>query len=99
MEPVEIMRSLINHLPKSDVLLASSFIDLRDFESLQDLVNSAIIKVRRNLNSESPKEEYLSLDMDELMVLKAVVDVYVEQLSISSNEEYDTEDYTDEEEY
>lgn len=99
MEPVEIMRSLINHLPKSDVLLASSFIDLRDFESLQDLVNSAIIKVRRNLNSESPKEEYLSLDMNELMVLKAVVDVYVEQLSISSNEEYDTEDYTDEEEY
>ena len=60
MEPVERMMSLTKCLPKSDIVLAQRFIDSRDFESLQELVDSAIIKARKSLNSDNPKEEYLS---------------------------------------
>lgn len=82
MEPVERIMNLTKYLPKGDIVLAQRFIDSRDFESLQELVDSAIIKARRSLSSDNPKEEYLSLDMDELTTLKAEVDVYVEQLQI-----------------
>ena len=48
MEPVERMMSLTKCLPKSDIVLAQRFIDSRDFESLQELVDSAIIKARKS---------------------------------------------------
>ena len=76
------MMSLTKYLPKRDIVLAQRFIDSRDFESLQELVDSAIIKARRSLKSDNPKKEYLSLDMDKLVKLKAEVDAYVEQLQI-----------------
>lgn len=97
MGPVERMINLTKFLPKSDTVLAQRFIDSRDFESLQELVDSAIIKARRSLSSDNPKEEYLSLDMNELTKLKAEVDVYVEQLQIpyqGNVEEF--EDYAEE---
>lgn len=95
MEPVERMRNLTKCLPKNDIALAQRFIDSRDFESLQELVDSAIIKVRKSLRGDNPKEEYLSLDMDELTKLKAEVDCYVEQLTLPNNEEdnYEWEEY------
>ena len=89
MEPVERMMSLTKCLPKSDIVLAQRFIDSRDFESLQELVDSAIIKARKSLNSDNPKEEYLSLDIDELARLKAEVDVYTEQLQLPYQNEID----------
>ena len=94
MEPIQRMRNLVQNLPKSDIGLAHSFIDLRDFESLKELVDSAIIKVRRNLKSNNPKEEYLSLDIDELARLKAEVDVYTEQFQLPYQNEID--DYEEE---
>lgn len=95
MEPVERIRNLTKYLPKGDIALAQRFIDSRDFESLQELVDSAIIKVRKSLRGDNPKEEYLSLDMDELTKLKAEVDCYVEQLTLPNNEEdnYEWEEY------
>lgn len=97
MEPVERMMNLTKCLPESDIVLAQGFIDSRDFESLQELVDSAIIKARKSLNSDNPKEEYLSLDMDELVKLKAEVDVYVEQLQIPYQGDVEEfEDYAEE---
>ena len=43
MEQIQRMRNLVQNLPKSDIGLAHSFIDLRDFESLKELVDSDII--------------------------------------------------------
>lgn len=96
MGPVERMRNLIKHLPKSDLVLSQRFIDCRDFESLQELVDSAIIKIRKNLRSSTPKEEYINLDVDELNQLKAEVDVYLEQLQIPYQEDNKFEDYDEE---
>lgn len=97
MEPVERMMNLTKCLPKGDIVLAQRFIDSRDFESLQELVDSAIIKVRKSLRSDNPKEEYLSLDMDELVKLKAEVDVYAEQLQIPYQDDVEKfEDYAEE---
>ena len=42
------MRKLLYSLPKSDQTLGEQFIQSRDFESLKDLVDSAIYKVRKH---------------------------------------------------
>lgn len=90
---VERMRKLLSSLPKSDITLGEQFIQSRDFELLKDLVDSAIYKVRKNIKSENPKQEYLDVDLTELSNLKAEVDVYLTQLEVPSNEwEEDLED-------
>ena len=86
MKPIERMRKLLNSLPKSDQTLGEQFIQSRDFESLKDLVDSAIYKTRKNIRSENPKEEYLEVDLTELSNLKAEVDVYLTQLEVPNNE-------------
>lgn len=91
MKPIERMRKLLNSLPKSDITLGEQFIQSRDFESLKDLVDSAIYKTRKNIRSENPKEEYLEVDLTELSNLKAEVDVYLTQLEVPTNE-WDDED-------
>lgn len=89
MAAVERMRKLINQLPKSDIPLGERFINERQFESLQELVDSAIFRVNKNVREDNPKEEYLKVDLWELKKLKAEVDVYVEQLQLPSEEEYE----------
>ena len=93
------MRKLLNSLPKSDITLGEQFIQSRDFESLKDLVDSAIFKTRKNIKSENPKQEYLDVDLTELSNLKAEADVYLTQLEVPSNEweEDIEEEYYDEE--
>ena len=86
MNSVERMRKLLGSLPESDVNLGEQFIQSRDFESLKDLVDSAIFKTRKNIKSENPKQEYLEVDLTELSNLKAEVDVYLAQLEVPSNE-------------
>lgn len=101
MKPIERMRKLLNSLPKSDITLGKQFIQSRDFESLKDLVDSAIYRVRKNIKSENPKQEYLDVDLTELSNLKAEVDVYLTQLEVPSNgwEEDLEDDYDYGEEY
>lgn len=89
MAAVERMRKLINQLPKSDIPLGERFINERQFEYLQELVDSAIFRVNKNVRGDNPKEEYLKVDLWELKRLKAEVDVYVEQLQLPSEEEYE----------
>lgn len=89
MTAVERMRKLINQLPKSDIPLGERFINERQFESLQELVDSAIFRANKNVRGDNPKEEYLKVDLWELKKLKAEVDVYVEQLQLPSEEEYE----------
>lgn len=91
MEPVERIKRLTQYLPKDDIALAHTFIDSRDFESLQELVDSDIVKTKRNISSSSnPKEEYLSLDVDEMEKLKTEVDGYLDQLQLpEQDDEFD----------
>lgn len=107
MRAVERMRKLLNNLPKSDQPLGEQFIQSRDFESLKDLVDSAIYKVRKHKAKKDEedgvllKQEYLDVDLTELSNLKAEVDVYLTQLEIPINEWDDEEIIEDdyEEEY
>lgn len=87
MKAIERMRTLINQLPESDVPLGERFISERDFESLQELVDSAIFRINKSVRSDTPKEEYAKVDLWELKKLKAEVDVYVEQLQLPGEEE------------
>lgn len=95
-EPVERIKTLLSSLPSSDIEIGKKLLSKRDFESLQLLVDSAIIRVKRGLTKENVKEEYLKVDLDELRELKAEIDLYCQGLEIESDDE-DYEDFNSEE--
>lgn len=81
MYPVERVRKLFCNLPETDQGLAENFIQRRDFESLKELVDSAIYKVRKNARKENPNPELLKCDQAELNNLKSEVDFYLLQIN------------------
>ena len=94
-EPIDRIKALIPSLPKGDVRLAHKFLNSRDFESLQLLVDSSLVRVKRGLNKENPKEEYLKADLEGMRRLKSEIDTYCEALELPEQEEY--EDFSSEE--
>lgn len=94
-EPIDRIKALIPSLPEGDARLAHKFLDSRDFESLQLLVDSSLVRVKRGLSKESPKEEYLKADLGEMRKLKSEIDTYCEVLELPEQEEY--EDFSSEE--
>ena len=103
MNSIDRIHKLLNNLPESDKSLGERFIQCRDFESLKDLVDSAIYKTRKSIKSENPTQEYLDVDLAELSNLKADIDVYLailegvekcpEDDDEINNEEYYNEEY------
>lgn len=92
--PIKIIEELIPFLPKKDIDLGHKFLKNRDFESLKMLVDSALIKVRNGLRKANPKEEYLSIDIDNLQTLKAEIDTYYSMLELpEQDEEYNNFNY------
>lgn len=83
------IKSLIPSLPNKDVDLGYKFLEKRDFESLNDLVSSAVYKVKKNLRTSNPKEEYVNLDMDSLEKLKYEVQDYYSQFEPFTENELD----------
>lgn len=94
-EPIDRIKALIPSLPGGDVRLAHRYLNSRDFESLQLLVDSSLVRVRKGLSKESPKEEYLKADLGEMRKLKSEVDTYCEALELPEQEGY--EDFSSEE--
>ena len=88
-EPVERMRALMNSLPEKDIPLGYKFLNKRDFDSLKELVDSAIYKVKKSQKSDNPKEEYKKVNLEDLDVLKSEVDMYIIQLEIPEDDMYD----------
>lgn len=76
-EPVERMKALMDSLPERDIALGHKFLNERNFESLKELVDSAIYKVKKSLKTENPKEEYLKVNLEDLSRLKSEVDLYL----------------------
>lgn len=81
------IKELIPNLPKKDIDLGYGFLSTRNFESLQSLVDSALIKVRRSQASDTPREEYKDVDVEKLNILKAEVDAYCIPLGIGEPED------------
>ena len=87
-EPIDRIEALIPSLPEGDAKLAHKFLNSRDFESLQLLVDSSLVRVKKGLSKESPKEEYLKADLGQMRKLKLEVDTYCEALELPEQEEY-----------
>lgn len=83
------IESMINSLPSKDIKLANTFLKRRDFESLKELIDSAIYKVKKSQISETPKPEYNNIDLDKLSSLKSEVDMYIVQLGVYEDNEYE----------
>lgn len=83
------IKKFINYLPSKDVQIGFKFLEQRDFDKLKELVDSALIRIKRNLRTDNPKQEYLNVDLDSLNILKAEVDIYVFQLNLPEIEEND----------
>ena len=88
-EPVERMKILMDSLPERDIPLGHKFLNERDFDSLKELVDSAIYKVKKSLKSDNPREEYMKVNLEDLNMLKSEVDMYIIQLEIPENGMYD----------
>lgn len=73
---------LIYALPTKDIELANKFIRERNFEFLQDLVNSAVYKVKRSKTIGDVSSPLMSVDIDNLLSLKSTVDIYCMRLGI-----------------
>ena len=94
-EPIDRIKALITSLTEGDSKLAHKFLNSRDFESLQLLVDSSLVRVKKGLSKENPKEEYLKADLGGMRKLKSEVDTYCEALELPEQEEY--EDFSSEE--
>ena len=93
-EPVKRMKALMCSLPERDIPLGHKFLNERNFDSLKELVDSALYKVRRSLKSDNPKEEYLKVNFEDLNRLKSEVDMYIVQWEIPEDDMYN-EDFDD----
>lgn len=82
---IDRMKDLIPSLPGNDVNLAFRLLDTRDFESLQSLVNSSIIRTRNALVKANTEEKYLKADLEGMRELQSEVDAYYEVLYPSSD--------------
>lgn len=71
------IKKTIPELPEKDVLLASSFLEKRDFLSLYDLVSSCIKRIAINERKENPNPIYQQLDVEKLHELEAAVLEYL----------------------
>jgi hypothetical protein len=94
----QFIKDNIKHLPLKDAELAKKFLNNRDFALLQELVDSALYKITKNLNSDNPKEEYKILDVDAIEELSVKVDnyitkVYGESFKLNAEDLEDDEDY------
>lgn len=87
--PIDRIKALIPSLPSGDIELANKFLNNRDFESLQLLVNSAIVRVEKGLN----KKEYLKADLEKMDELKVEVDLYCDALELTEGGEYNQDYY------
>ena len=67
----------IEALPNSDIKYAKKFLDERNFEALKELVDSAIIKIERGLKKDNIKEEYIKVNMNDLLSLQTDINIYL----------------------
>ena len=94
-EPIDRIEALVSSLPEGDARLAHEFLNSRNFESLQLLVDSSLVRVKKGRSKESLKEEYLKANLGEMRKLKLEIDTYCEALELPEQEEY--EDFSSEE--
>lgn len=97
MTSVKEIENLISILPKKDIPIALNFVKNRDFESLQELVNSDVIKFEKHVSKLTPesKEYFVAIStLDNCINLKTCVDEYLAQFQLDALDESD-DDFCD----
>lgn len=97
MKEIDKIRELIDSLPMSDIPIGKAYLNIRDFYNLQELVNSAIIRIDNNLKTENPRHDYLCIDMGDLNTLNQLITSYRSQI-IGEEEEFINSDIDDDDE-
>ena len=92
MRKVDEIAENLKYLPVNDIEIGKKLLIKRDFIELQMLVDSAIVKIRYNVDSPNPKEIYLNVDMKKLQNLSVLIFEYREQLVESIIQDDDEED-------
>lgn len=92
MQILDKIKKLVDSLPEDDRELAYNFIAIRDFDSLKELVDSALIIQKKKLKEEQKMYGTSSLDLSDLRKLKSEVDLYVVQLN-GEEDYYEGEEY------
>lgn len=87
MNQIKRIENFLQYLPKKDIELATKFIIKRDFESLQELVQSSIIKVRKDNINIIHKEEYSNINIENLNILQLEVDSYLTLINLHDENE------------
>lgn len=80
---IQKIRANINHLPEKDIAIAHKYLSQRDFDSLQDLVDSAIMKVEKSRTSNAKlelQEKYKDIDIFKLQEMSLAVTEYRNKL-------------------
>lgn len=95
---LEYIKDNIKCLPNKDITFAKSFLEKREFNKLQELVDSALYKISKNLNSDNPKPEYKILDIDAIEELSVKIDNYITQV-YGESFKLNAEDLEDDEDY
>lgn len=90
--PNKTINNLINKLPLKDISIAKKLIEKRDFNSLFELVNSAIIKIEKSLYIDQVNSEYINLDIEALYELQNTINNYL--ILTGDYEDYEDEDYS-----
>lgn len=95
--PIEKIKKLMKFLPLKDIELGNKFLYSRNFDSLKELVDSAIIRVKKQQALLTIKDDYKDINVDNIRYLKAEVDSYVEGLSLGNeNSSLEEDIYYDE---
>ena len=84
------IQQLLQSLPPRDIPLGRKFVEERNFESLKELVDSAI---QIDKNREASGKESLVKDFTGLVTLKVKVDKYCSFLEIPEQEDDDFSDF------
>lgn len=74
MKLLNVIKDLIKLLPEKDIQLGLSFYDKRDFQSLLDLTDSNITRIKKD-----PKK-YENIDIRNLIQLKDLLEEYIDFL-------------------
>jgi hypothetical protein len=77
------MKVLSKELPEKDSNLAEKFINNREFNKLLEIVVSDIYLVQHNAMAETPKEKFLSIDLDKLIELELLIREYLSEIDSS----------------
>lgn len=79
-QPLNKIKELICSLPKKDIPIAEDFLNNRKFNSLMELIDSDIYLIRRDQRKEDPKEEYIDIDLNNIILLKGELTQYMSYL-------------------